>query len=165
MSDARFADGAERPLRLLAQDAEDLRVIAALVQDAILSGADLSWRPQARRLVALVNRFRWEDRARNTGRHPPERVRSLLVIGDVRAVAHQGADPRAGDAVLSLMTLEHSPDSPLEEPGGPAGPGTLTLVLAGGGAIRLTVECLDVQLIDVTRPYAAPSGRAPDHGV
>jgi hypothetical protein len=166
MTDARFEDGTERPLRLVAQDAADLRVIAALLQDAVLTVADLSWRPGARRFAALVNRFRWEDRAAATAAgRPPERVRSLLVIGDATAAAHQGLDRRDGETVLSLLTLDYTPTAPPEDPEGPAGPGTLTMLLAGDGAIRLTVECLDVQLTDVTRPYLAPSGRAPDHGV
>lgn len=164
MTDARFEDGGERPLRLVAQDAADLQVIAALVQDAVLTGADLSWRPGERRFALLVNRFRWEDRdrAQAAGR-PVERVRSLLVFADVRAVAHQGLDRRDRDTVLSLLTLSYTPDAPPEDPAGPAGPGRITLVFAGDGALALTVECLDAQLADVTRPYAAPSRRAPSH--
>jgi hypothetical protein len=37
------------------------------------------------------------------------------------------------------------------------------LTLAGDGAIALEVECLDVTLRDVTRPYAAISGKLPMH--
>lgn len=165
MADARFEDGAERPLALIAQDAEDLKIIAALVQDAVLTGADLSWRRRERRFAVLLNRFRWEDRAAaQAARRPVERVRSLLLFGDVTAVAHQGLDRRDRDTVLSLLTIDYAPDAPPEDPAGPAGPGRVTLVFAGDGAVQLTVECLDVQLTDVTRPYAAPSGRAPDHG-
>jgi hypothetical protein len=46
---------------------------------------------------------------------------------------------------------------------GEDGTGVLTLVLAGDGAVALEVEALDVTLQDVTRPYLAPSGKAPDH--
>lgn len=166
MTDARFEDGGERPLRLVAQDRADLGVLAALVQDAVLTGADLSWRPRERRFALLLNRFRWEDRdrAQADGR-PVERVRSLLVFSDVRAVAHQGLDRRDADTVLSLLTVGYAPDPAPEDPDGPAGPGKVTLVFAGDGALALTVECLDAQLADVTRPYAAPSGRAPTHQI
>lgn len=166
MTDARFADGNERPLRLIAQDRADLEVIAALVQDAVLTGMDLSWRPRQRRFALLLNRFRWEDRAAaEAARRPVERVRSLLVVSDVRRAAHQGLDPAARDMVLSLLTLNYTPAAPPEDPEGPAGPGRLVLTFAGDGAIALEVECLDVTLTDVTRPYAAPSGRVPEHGV
>lgn len=171
MTDARFEDGAERPLRLVARDADDLRVIAALVQDAVLTAADLRWQPARRRFVLLLNRFRWEDRAaaQAAGR-PPERVRSLLEIADTRRVAHQGLDRRDRDTVLSLLALDWTPESSAEPEAEsdtadtPAGPGRLVLVLAGDGALALDVECLEITLTDVTRPYAAPSGRVPDHG-
>lgn len=165
MTDASFADGAETPLRLAAQDAADLQVIAALTQDSVLTGADLSWRPRERRFALLLNRFRWEDRATaQAAARPVERVRSLLVVGDVIRAAHQGLDPSDRATILSLLTVEYVPSEPPEDPAGPAGPGRLILTFAGDGAVALDVECLDVTLTDVTRPYAAPSGRAPDHG-
>jgi len=164
MTDARFEDGVERPLRLAAQDANDLRVVAALVQDSVLTGADLTWQPTRRRFAMLLNRFRWEDRAAaEAARRPVERVRSLLVFGDVTHVAQQGLNQRDHDTVLSVLTLTYAPDTAPENPEGPAGPGRVTLVLAGDGAVALSVECLDVTLSDVTRPYTAPARRAPHH--
>jgi hypothetical protein len=166
MSDARFEDGAERALRLAAQDADDLQVIAALVQDAVLTGSEMSWQPGRHRFSLLLNRFRWEDRAAaEAARRPVERVRSVLSFGDVGHVAQQGLDQRDRDTVLSLLTLTYAPDAPPEEAGSPAGPGRVTLVMAGDGAVALTVECLDVILSDVTRPYAAPARRAPHHDI
>lgn len=163
--DARFEDGEERALRLAAQDAAGLEVISALVQDAVLTGTDLTWQPRQRRFAVLLNRFRWEDRelAEAAGRSV-ERVRSLLVFGDVMRVAQQGLDRRDGDTVLSLLALDWQPETAPANRDDPAGTGRLVLVFAGDGAVALTVECLDVTLNDVTRPYAAPSGRVPDHG-
>jgi hypothetical protein len=43
------------------------------------------------------------------------------------------------------------------------GTGALVLTFAGDGALRIQVECLDLRLRDVTRPYSAPSGRKPEH--
>lgn len=162
MTDARFEDGAERPLRLIARDAEDLRVISALVQDAVLTGADLRFVPGRRRFSMLLNRFRWEDRdrAQASGRRF-ERVRSVLDFSDVLSVAHQGL-ARDADTVLSLLSVEFAPEAEVA-PGDPAGPGRVVLTFAGDGALALTVECLEVELSDVTRPYAAPSGHAPAH--
>lgn len=162
MTDARFEDGAEAPLRLIARDAEDLQVISALVQDSVLTGADLQYQRARRRFALLLNRFRWEDesRARASGRRP-ERVRAVLAFSDVAAVAHQGLDRDAG-TVLSLLSIAFEPEGAVE-PGDPAGPGRVVLTFAGDGALALTVECLEVELADVTRPYAAPSGHAPSH--
>jgi hypothetical protein len=154
--DARFEDGAERPLRLWAQDAEDLVVVSALVQDAVFPGSEMVWRRPKRQFAVLLNRFRWEDAeaARLRGR-PVERVQSLLEVSDVTAVRSQGLDRRETDVVLSVLALEWQ--------AGEDGTGTLTLTLAGDGAVALEVECLDVRLTDVTRPYRAPSGRSPQH--
>jgi hypothetical protein len=156
MADARFEDGAEAPLHLKALEADDLPVISALVQDAVFTGADMRWQKGLRRFAILLNRFRWEDRAAAERRgRAYERVRALLVISDVLHVARQGVDPRDGDTVLSLLSLAFEP--------GADGAGRVVLTLAGDGAIALDVECLDVTLRDVTRPYRAPSGKAPRH--
>lgn len=156
MADARFEDGAERPLNLKAQDAEDLAVISALVQDAVFPATEMTWDRKARKFALLLNRFRWEDRAAaEASRRPYERAQALLVIADAGAVRTQGIDRRDKDTVLSLMSLAWTPKED--------GMGTLTLTLAGDGAIAVDVEALDVTLRDVTRPYRAPSGKAPGH--
>ena len=151
--DARFEDGAEAPLRLRAEAAEDLPVISALVQDAVFTAADLRWEPRRRRFAVLLNRFRWEDGAHR--RRTPERVRSLLVVHDVMKVGSQGFDRGDGELVLSLLSLGWE--------AGEDGTGRLVLTLSGDGAVAVEVECLDVTLTDVTRPYAAPSGKVPAH--
>lgn len=46
---------------LMAGDAEDLTVISALAQDAVLSVTDIGYDPRHRQLALLLNRFRWED--------------------------------------------------------------------------------------------------------
>jgi hypothetical protein len=109
-----------------------------------------------RRFALFLNRFRWEDRteAEAMGR-AYERVRSLLVVEDVRKVQSMGFDRADKDLVLSLLSISFAP--------GEDGTGRLTLVLAGDGAIALDVEALDVRLDDVTRPYRAPSGKVPRH--
>ncbi|MCB2129189.1 MAG: DUF2948 family protein [Rhodobacteraceae bacterium] len=154
--DARFEDAGARPLNLGAREADDVQVISALVQDAVLTGADISWQPARRRLSLLINRFRWEDRdAAETGRRPYERVRALLVIDGVTGVASQGIDRKDGSAILSLLSLAWLPGKDAE--------GRLELTLAGDGAIAANVEYLELTLKDVTRPYRAPSGHVPHH--
>ncbi|MGV6849981.1 MAG: DUF2948 family protein [Marinibacterium sp.] len=156
--DARFEDGGEAPLYLGALDPDDLGVLAALVQDSVFVITDMTWSRPTHRFAILLNRFRWEDAttAENRRDRPFERVRSVLAFDNVISVASQGIDRRDKDIVLSLLSVAFEP--------GDDGTGQILLTLAGDGAIRLDVEALDVTLRDVTRPYAAPSGRAPNHG-
>ncbi len=157
MSDARFEDGEDRPLFLAAREEGDLRVLSALVQDSVFPAAEIGWQPKQRRLALLLNRFRWEDAPRAEARQRAyERVQSVLVVDDVLGVRSQGIDRADPDLVLSLLALAWVP--------GEDGAGRLELVLAGDGMIAVEVECLDVTLRDVTRPYMAPSGKAPEHG-
>jgi hypothetical protein len=156
MTDARFEDGVERRLALRAETAEDVPVLSALVQDAVLTGRDLARDRRRRRFALLLNRFRWEDlEAAARERRPYERVRSLLVIDGALSVEAQGMPPRDADTVLSLLGIGFV--------AGEDGAGVLTLTFAGDGAVRVTVECVDLTLTDVTRPYRAPSGKAPRH--
>ena len=156
MADARFEDAAEGALSLRAETPEDLGVIATLVQDAVLPITEIVWEAKARRLALLVNRFRWEDKARAEAEgRDYERVQSLLVISDVTRVASSGIDRKDRDLVLSLLDLSWEP--------GEDGGGQLVLTLAGDGAIAASAECLSVDLRDVTRPYKAVSGAAPVH--
>ena len=154
--DAKFEDGGEAPLNIGALDSEDLTVISAMVQDAVLPIGEISWKANQRRLALLINRFRWEDKtnAERQGR-PVERVQSLLVIDTVLSVASQGLDRSQKDLVLSMLsiTMENADN----------GDCFLTVTLAGDGALRIRVEAVEVQLRDVTRPYAAPSRKSPHH--
>lgn len=155
--DARFEEGAERPLYLQAVTEEDLQVLSTLLQDAVFPVTEIAWRPGAREFALLLNRFRWEDRdaAERRGR-PYERVQTVLRVGDVKKVSSQGIDRNDKDTILSLLTIAFEP--------GEDGTGRIVLTLAGDGAIALDVECIDATIKDVTRPYIAPSRQAPSHG-
>ena len=153
-NDASFEDGRETPLNVGAFDIDDLNVVSSLVQDAVFPITEMTWRPKERRLALLVNRFRWEDDGR--ARHGAERVRALLVIDNVIGVASQGVNRADKDMILSVLSVSFEPGDDAD--------GYVVLTLAGDGAIRAQVEALEVSLRDVTRPYRAPSGKAPDHG-
>lgn len=155
MSDARFEDGADKPLRVQALDTDDLKILSALVQDAVLPVSEMAWDRKKRRFAMLLNRFRWEDHARADIAGDHERVQSLLVVSDVMGVASQGFSRHDTDLVLSILSIGFE--------AGEDGSGHVSVILAGDGEIRLSVECLDVALSDVTRPYRAPSGKAPHH--
>lgn len=148
--DASFRDGADKPLRLRALDADDLAVIAAITQDAVFPVSEMRWDRKARRFALLINRFRWEN-----GAQQPERVQSVLAFEDVMAVQSQGIDKADTDLVCSLLSISFVPTVD--------GAGRIELMLAGDGAIALNVEALEAVLRDVTHPYAAPSGKAPTH--
>lgn len=152
--DAKFEDAeGDAPLRLMAQDVSDLEVISSLLQDAVFSASDISWSPKRREVALLLNRFRWEWH----GGAPdlPERVQSILLIRDVASVSSQGFDRKDTDLVLSLLTVSFEPSED--------GTGDVLVTLSGDGALRCAVECLDLVLSDVTRPYVAPSRRTPSH--
>jgi len=144
------------PLRLIAEDVDDLAVISSLAQDAVFPASEMAWRRDVRQFAILLNRFRWEDRAAAERRgRSYERVQSLLAIRDALRVQSQGVPKGDADTVLSLLSVAFEP--------GEAGIGRIVLTLAGDGAVAVDVECLDVTLMDVTQPYAAPSGCVPDH--
>ena len=151
VEDARFEDGREAPLNIGALDAEDLKIISALVQDGVFPADEMRFSSKDRRFAILLNRFRWEE----GGKQSPERVQSVLHIGEVRNVASQGVDRSDKDMIFSILSLD------FEESDAPSG--HITVTLAGDGAIRLEVEAIDVSLKDVTRPYLAPSKRVPEH--
>ena len=136
------------PLRLLAQDADDLAVISAALQDAVGKVGDIAYEPKARRLTIAFNRFRWEAGTR-------QRVRSALQLGGVMSVKTRKVRRDRRDAVLELLALTF-------EPGEPPG-GVVILSFAGGGDLRAEVECVDAVLADVSSPWPTP--RAPAHEV
>jgi hypothetical protein len=133
-------------MRLLAQDAEDLKVIAAALQDAVGKIGDISYEPAGRRLTLAFNRYRWEARG-------GERVRSAVQVGGVMKVQARKLRRNAKDAVVELLDVAFEPG---EAPGG-----AVTFTFAGGGDLRAAVECLDVVLADVSAPWATP--RTPKH--
>jgi hypothetical protein len=137
-----------RPLKLAAEDAEDLEIVSARLQDAAAKLKDLVWLPKKRRFAAVVNRFQWEA-GQNT------RVRAGLHFDGVLKVQSHNLKMGAGEAVVALLAIRFTANGG-EDPGG-----VIELVFAGGGAIRLTVEMIDAELVDMTQPWAA-RGR-PEH--
>jgi hypothetical protein len=140
-------------LRLKAEGPEDLEVISAALQDAVLQIGDAVYDARSRRFTAVVNRFRWETAG---GRGPYERVRAALSFESVTGVRSARVARADSSAVASLLSLAFDADD--EPPGG-----ALRLVLAGGGEIRLDIECVDGLLLDMGAPWPTP--RKPFHGI
>lgn len=154
VKDAAFEDGGEQALRLSATGADDLGVIAPLVQDAVSKVAKVNYSRKRRRFSILLYRFRWEDAARaEREKRPYERVAASLIFDDVLNVRVTGADPSAGETVLNLLTLSFEP--------GEDGAGAMKLACSNDVMFLLDVECVNARLVDLTRPWAA--GGKPQH--
>lgn len=133
------------PLRLLAGDEEDLKVLSAAVQDAVCTVGDIVYEAGARRLTVALNRFRWESSPRARG---GERVRAAVQFGGVLSVQARGLRRDAKGGVLVLLSVDFEPIEP------PAG--VVMLNFAAGGAVRAQVECLDAVLTDLSAPWPTP---------
>ena len=156
VEDARFEDGGEVPLALRAVAPDDLEVISTLCQDAVFAVSEMTFQRDTRQFALLLNRFRWEDHTAAERRNRPyERVQSLLVFHDVLKAQTAGLDMSDKDTVLSLLSIGFTEQDDCG--------GRVELVLSGDGALGLQVDCLEVTLKDVTRPYLAPSGKLPHH--
>jgi|TARA_B110000285_G_scaffold27969_1_gene27784 hypothetical protein len=157
MSDAKFEDGGDRPLRLKALDSDDLAVMSSLTQDAVFPASEMRWDRKARRFALLLNRFRWEDAPNaKIGKRSVERVQAMLSIEDVMSVKSQGVQAGDADTIMSLLSVSFEPSTD--------GMGRVLMTLSGDGAIAIEVEALEIMLADVTRPYIAPSKSVPKHG-
>lgn len=138
-----------KPLRLRAEDVEDLAVMSAALQDAVGKIGDIRFEAQSRRLTLTLNRYRWEAGGRS-------RVRAALQLGSVEGVEARRLRRDAPEAVVELLALTFEPDP--ESPGG-----ALILSFAGGGDLKVKVECVDAVLADVSAPWPTP--RTPRHEV
>ena len=139
---------AHRPLRLLAEDADDLAVISAALQDAVARIGDIRWERGARRLTIALNRFRWES-PDGAG----ERVRAAVQLGGVLAVRARNLRPDAADAVVQLLAVTFEPAEP---PGG-----VVTFAFADGADLAAEVECVDAALADLSAPWNV--AHTPEH--
>jgi Protein of unknown function (DUF2948) len=127
------------PLKLVALDRDDVEIISTHLQDAVLKVADIRWRPNENRLVLGVNRFDWEGALEKDPEY--RRRRAVLRFDRVLNLKCRNVDPKDGEAVLNLLTVEFA------ETASPAG--VVTLVFSGGAALRLEVECLEAELADL----------------
>ncbi len=144
-----MADTSAELLRLLALDADDLPVLAAHMQDAVVRRGDMSWLPKQRRFALVGCRFNW------MAAHPRlhERRFAGMHFDSVTNVQRSGLDPATPDAMHNLLSLVFAPDE--------APSGVVTLIFSGGGSVRLQVECVDAQLRDLGACWSTP--RKPGH--
>ena len=122
-------------LKLAAIDADDLKVISAHMQDALVRLSDIRYLSRPRKFAFVANRFAWEQQ------HRSERRRTGLHFQHVLSAKQLGIQDMGADVVLSLLSIGFEP--------GASPSGTILLTFAGGFDIRLEVECIDAQLHDL----------------
>ena len=137
-----------KTLKLIALDREDLDVVSAHVQDAVLKVGDMTWLPAEKRFVIAMNRFDWET-AEGKRAKSFERRRAALHFDRVRGAKANQVPQTDKDAVLELLAVR------FDETDAPAG--TVELQFAGGGTLRLDVECLEAQLSDLGAAWQTKS--------
>jgi Protein of unknown function (DUF2948) len=139
------------PVKFVALDRDDLEVVSTHLQDALVKVADIMWRPQEKRLVVSLRRFDWLSA--EAVRPELRRCHSVLRFERVNSCKCRCVNPAGKDAVLNLLAVEFA--------GTDAPAGVVTLMFSGGGVLRLDVECLEAQLLDLG-PYW-PAAERPVH--
>jgi hypothetical protein len=135
-------------LKLVALDEEDLNIVSAHVQDAVMTRGALAYQKSGRRFVVPMNRFAWETQS-GVSPGEPERRNSVLHFERVASVRTTGFAGRPLDETLSLLAVYFVP--------GAAPSGDIDLIFSGGGVIRLGVECIEARLSDLGGAWKASS--------
>ena len=143
----------KQALHLIARDVDDLNLISALLQDAVLLAHDMVWDEKARIFALMVNRFHWE---KQNARHKKNaRIRTGVHFHGVTNVQNRGIKQHS-QQVLSLLALQFEPHKTLTMPAG-----YIRFVFSAGAELRLTVEALNVIMQDVTASW--PTAHRPKH--
>jgi Protein of unknown function (DUF2948) len=152
-------------LKLIALDAEDLSVMSAHLQDAVVRVGDMAYLPAGKRFVAVANRFDWAkalvpattvDKRRAKASNGLERRQTGLRFERVLAAKFHGLDLKDKRASLALLAVTFQAN-----PGEDAPDGNVTLTFSGGAAIRLSVECVEAEMKDLGAAWSAK--RSPEH--
>jgi len=136
-------------LRLSALDIEDLAVVSAQMQDAVLLAGDMSYDRKRKKFLLIANRFAWDES------QAPQRRRTGLHFDRVLAVKTLNMGGLEKDEVMSLLSITFAE---IEPPGG-----EVLLSFSGGATVRLIVECLECGMADLGPAWGARS--MPQHPV
>jgi hypothetical protein len=146
-------------LRLRGEDAADLAVISAVVQDALIAVKDLTYDRAERRFTLVANRFRWESKPdvksgaksqEANGTPPYERTLCAVSFGAVERVSYRGFRRRDEERILSLLAIR-SGDKP----------GTIDLEFSDNATLRLEISNIQVHATDIGEAW--PTAWQPDH--
>jgi len=130
-------------LKLLATSNEDLKVIAAHLQDAIISTSDIANLKKNRIVLMELNRFMWEDVEKGVFRKN-KRIRTILKFDNVINVYSKNISQRKKE-FLDFLTIESNilPDKSYE----------MKIIFSGNSAIKIYAEIIDVTLDDQGIPW------------
>jgi len=131
-------------LKLLATSEEDLRVIAAHLQDAIVSIKDIASLKKNRIFLIQLNRFMWEDVEKGVFRRN-KRVRTVLKFDNVINVLSKKINTKEDKIFLDFLTIESKllRDKSYE----------IQLIFSGDSMIKIKAEVIDVTLDDQGSPW------------
>lgn len=156
---ANPSPGQRPPLRILARDRDDLAILSAMLQDAIVPLKDLTFRKFENRFIGVFNRFRWEvvsdAETDDSGEPVYERTLSALSIDGATAVQTSGLEQSDVERFHAVLTLTADGDTGDSEQ-------AIVLSLAGGGSIRILCQSLRCSLTDLGEPW--PTKFLPRHG-
>lgn len=139
------------PLRLRAEDEEDLAVLSACLQDALVAVRDLAYDRGARVFMLVANRFRWENCHSGAEDGPFERTLCAVTFDDIAAVAYRGFHRSEQDRILCLLAIRLEADAATPSPGP-----TVALDFAGQAGIRLSASALRCRARDFGDPWPTP---------
>ncbi|MGH6943781.1 MAG: DUF2948 family protein [Geminicoccaceae bacterium] len=143
----------DQALRLRAVDADDLAVIAACLQDALIPLSEMAYMAGQGRFMAAFTRFRRECLADPTRCEGLTQCQAVLTFDDVEAVKHYGLDTRLGGVKLELLTIAVEPAADEAT--------DVVMLFAGDAAVRLRVREIAVTLEDFGAPW--PARATPEH--
>jgi hypothetical protein len=130
-------------LKLLATSNEDLRVVAAHLQDAIVSTQDIASLKKNRIFLIQLNRFMWEDVEKGVFRKN-KRIRTILKFDNVISILSKNINIKNKN-FLDFLTIESNlmPDKSYE----------IKLIFSGDAMIKIKTEVIDVTLDDQGSPW------------
>lgn len=143
-------------LKLIALDEDDLKVLSANLQDAVVRASEIAFLPRSKRFVLMVNRFNWQKALESTaaaGHTGFERRMAAVRFERVLNAQFKGLIAGAKGDVLNLLSVAFIPEV---APGG-----AVVLTFSGGAAIRLTVECIEAEVRDLGSAWETKS--RPEH--
>jgi Protein of unknown function (DUF2948) len=140
-------DDAGAALKLRAEDADDLAVLSACLQDAIVPVRDLAYVPDQKIFIFVANRFRWES---GSPPEPGERQRILCAVtfSAVAGVSYRGFRRSDEDRILALLAIRAEAES--------VGATAILLEFSGHAAIRLEVARIQCRAKDLGEPWPTP---------
>ena len=92
-------------LKLIARTEEDLRVVSAHVQDAIVNVSDIANLKKNKIFLIQLNRFMWEDIEKGVFRKN-KRIRTILKFDNVISVYSKNIKQSKKDKFLDFLTIE-----------------------------------------------------------